>query len=236
MTIHASNYVLRDRAIPSHKTCAKRTVLTGRTIRTYADRNPLPDPKGIKSRTSRSKEEIMTSSRIFVDDRHPGKSWLALAGTTGLIFVSLTIASLAQDSGATVGSETASGKVIGELAGGSGKWTHVVRDGNLILKYRSSTGEAVVEQMGSNTILRQYPAGSFSTGWTDIVDTPNGILYYNGDIGKGAVGRLDASGNHTTLQQYNNFSHGWTNVVGTPNGTLFYNRTTGSRAVGPVQA
>lgn len=172
----------------------------------------------------------MTRSRIFVDNRCQRKSWLAIAGGTALIFASLAIASVAQDSGAAIG------KVVGGIAGDSGKWTHVVHDGNLILKYRSSTGEAVVEQKDSAAILREYPAGSFATGWTEIVDTANGILYYNRDVGKGAVGRLDASGNHTTIQQYNNFSRGWTSVVSTPNGILFYNRNTGSGAVGRIDS
>jgi hypothetical protein len=173
-----------------------------------------------------SKEEFMASGRTFVGDQVSNKSWLALTLTTALIIASLTAASLAQDSGAAIG------KLVGEMAGG--KWTHVVRDGNLILKYRSNTGEAVVEDANSNAILRQYPAGSFSTGWTNIVDTLNGLLYYNRDSGTGAVGRLDASGGHTTVRQYSNFSRGWTNVVSTPNGILFYNRNTGSGAVGRI--
>ncbi len=31
----------------------------------------------------------------------------------------------------------------------------------------------------------------FSTGWTHIVNTPNGIVYYNSLTGAGAVGRLE---------------------------------------------
>jgi hypothetical protein len=185
----------------------------------------FPDSKRMPS-IWLSKEEIMANGRTFVCDRVLDKSWLALTLTTALIIVSLTGACLAQDSAAAIG------KLVGEMAGG--KWTHVVRDGNLILKYRSSTGEALVEDGNSNAILRQYPAGSFSTGWTNIVDTFNGILYYNRDSGTGAVGRLDASGGHTTVRQYSNFSRGWTNVVSTPNGILFYNRNTGSGAVGRV--
>jgi hypothetical protein len=35
-----------------------------------------------------------------------------------------------------------------------------------------------------------FPAGAFATGWTRIVSTPNGILFYNGQTGAGAVGRI----------------------------------------------
>jgi hypothetical protein len=110
----------------------------------------------------------------------------------------------------------------------------VVRVGDLVLKYRSASGEAVVEQISSQAVLRRYPAGSFATDWTQIVNTANGILYYNSDAGKGAVGRLDASGNHATVREYSNFSRGWTKVVSTPNGILFYNPNTGSGAVGRI--
>jgi hypothetical protein len=171
---------------------------------------------------------MKNGKRLFLSYPRPVTSWLAISGISAFIVVSLAIMSLAQNSGG------ATGAVIGGMAGNPRNWTHVVRDGDLLLKYRSSTGEAAVEQAGTHATLREYPAGSFATGWTDIVDTPNGILYYNRDAGKGAVGRLDASGNHTTLQQYNNFSRGWTNVVGTPNGILFYNRSTGSGAVGRI--
>jgi len=120
-------------------------------------------------------------------------------------------------------------------------WTHSVRVGNLILEYRSTTGEAQVERIdrsGNHATVKQYPAGSFSTGWTSIVSTPNGILFYNSSNGSGAVGRIDESGNHTTVKKYNtgSFSRGWTNVVSTPNGILFYNRDTGSGAVGRIDA
>jgi hypothetical protein len=170
----------------------------------------------------------MTNSKSLPSSHRPVTSRLAIAGTRALILASLTITALAQNSGGAIG------EAIGRMAGNPRNWTHVVRDGDLLLKYRSSTGEAAVEQVGTHATLREYPAGAFATGWTDIVDTPNGILYYNRDAGKGAVGRLDASGNHNTIQQYNNFSRSWNNVVGTPNGILFYNRNTGSGAVGRI--
>jgi hypothetical protein len=40
-----------------------------------------------------------------------------------------------------------------------------------------------------HTTIKSYPTASFSTGWTHIINTPNGILWYNTQAG--AVGRLD---------------------------------------------
>ena len=45
--------------------------------------------------------------------------------------------------------------------------------------------------------------------------TPGGILFYNAITGSGATGRLDASGNFTTLKTYDNFSKGWS-LIATP--------------------
>ena len=84
-----------------------------------------------------------------------------------------------------------------------------------------------------HTTIKSYPDGGFSTGWTHIVNTPNGILYYNSQTGAGAVGRIDGAGNHTTMKSLS-FSKGWTHIVNTPNGILYYNSQTGAAAVGRI--
>jgi hypothetical protein len=84
--------------------------------------------------------------------------------------------------------------------------------------------------------LKSYPTDTFSAGWTHIVSTPNGLLYYNAQTGAGALGQLDGAGTPTTLKSYpaGTFSAGWTHIVSTPNGLLYYNAQTGAGAVGRV--
>lgn len=93
-------------------------------------------------------------------------------------------------------------------------------------------------QAQSFTTLRTWPAGSFATGWTTIVDTPNGLLYYNAQNGAGSVGRIDSTGNHVTIRSYpaGSFATGWTSIVSTPNGLLFYNAQTGAGAIGRIDS
>ena len=86
--------------------------------------------------------------------------------------------------------------------------------------------------------IKSYPNGAFALGWTHIVSTPGGILYYNVETGAGAFGSLDGAGGHTTLKTYapgGAFATGWTRIVSTPNGILFYNGQTGAGAVGRIQ-
>jgi hypothetical protein len=81
--------------------------------------------------------------------------------------------------------------------------------------------------------IKSYPADTFYDGWDIIVDTPNGIFFYDFS-GLAAVGRLDTAGNFTQIKSYDVgfFAPGWTSIVNTPTGVLFYNRTSGAAAVG----
>jgi len=74
--------------------------------------------------------------------------------------------------------------------------------------------------------------------WTHSVNTANGILYYNVQTGAGAVGRIDSSGEHTTVKSYpaGSFATGWTSIVNTPNGILYYAAQTGAGAVGRIDS
>ena len=42
-----------------------------------------------------------------------------------------------------------------------------------------------------HTTIKPYSDRSFSAGWTHIVNTPNGILYYNSRTGAGAIGLIE---------------------------------------------
>jgi hypothetical protein len=88
-----------------------------------------------------------------------------------------------------------------------------------------------------HTTIKTYPNGAFALGFTHIVDTPGGILYYNANTGAGAVGTLDSStGTHTTLKVYapGAFALGFTQIVSTPGGILYYNGATGAAAIGTL--
>lgn len=88
-----------------------------------------------------------------------------------------------------------------------------------------------------HTTIKTFPNGAFALGWTSIVSTPGGILYYNTATGAGAIGRFDGAGNHTTLKVFppRAFATGWSRIVSTPSGILFYNDQTGAGAVGRIQ-
>jgi len=85
-------------------------------------------------------------------------------------------------------------------------------------------------QAVDHTTIKYHPEASFSTGWTHIVNTPNGILYYKTASGASAFGRFDSSGKHTTIKSFN-FSAGWTTIITIPAGILFYNAKSGAAAV-----
>lgn len=73
----------------------------------------------------------------------------------------------------------------------------------------------------------------FSDDWTQMVITPNGILYYNGKTGSGAVEKTDGSGNQAIITYpIDSFSKGWTHIVNTQSGILWYNSKNGSGAFG----
>jgi hypothetical protein len=89
-----------------------------------------------------------------------------------------------------------------------------------------------------HTTIKLYAPGAFALGFTHIVSTPTGILYYNADTGAGAVGRLDGAGNHSTIKIYQPgaFATGFTQIVSTPGGILYYNGDTGAGAIGKLDS
>jgi hypothetical protein len=129
-------------------------------------------------------------------------------------------------------------------------WTHVVfspANYGLILFYNAATGTgAIVEAFDNNPIpggfsvpndirtLVGLGAGSFTTGWTNIVETPDGkLLFYNANNGAGALGTMDRQG-FQTLRSYppGSFSQGWTHIVTAGTSMLFYNSADRSGAIG----
>lgn len=129
-------------------------------------------------------------------------------------------------------------------------WTHVVGTAdNRLLFYNAATGAGAVARVtyraaepGGLTIIpdqvvteRSYPAGSFAAGWTHIVDTSQGMLFYRAGTGEGGIGEVTAGG-FRTLRGYSAgaFSSEWTHVVSGGEDILFYNAATGAAAVAVI--
>ena len=118
--------------------------------------------------------------------------------------------------------------------------TDSVRIGNMVLEYNSVDGSAVMK--GSDgAVLRTYSAGGFAPGWTQIVWTQHGTLFYNSRTGVGSVVRFDDSGNGNTIKTYPSpgapsFARGWTSITLTADGLLFKNAATGARALGEIDS
>lgn len=113
--------------------------------------------------------------------------------------------------------------------------------GDNILFYNSHTGAAVSGKISTSglTTFAAYPAGSFSTGWSQVshVDTGDTILFYNGNTGSAAEGTLN-NGVYINAENLSGFTLGWTDIqyVGLQDNSvplpLFYNASLGSGAVG----
>lgn len=126
-------------------------------------------------------------------------------------------------------------------------WTHVVgTTEDQLLFYNAATGAGAVArvtyraaQPGEFAVIpdqvvteQSYPAGSFATGWTHIVHTPQGMLFYRASTGEVGIGRVTA-GRFETLRGYpaGAFGTGWTHVASGGEDILFYNAATGAGAV-----
>jgi hypothetical protein len=127
-------------------------------------------------------------------------------------------------------------------------WTQVVTTLNGVLFYNSRTGAGEFGRFdtktGNYTFLNNYAAGlngplsgGYSQGWTHVVSSPNGILFYNANYGRALIGRIDPAGQFIKLNSYDAgaLSTGWTHISNTRNGIFFYSSKYNSRfAVGRI--
>jgi hypothetical protein len=125
-------------------------------------------------------------------------------------------------------------------------WTHIVDAGNSVLFYNKSTGAGMVADViiltapgggpfgtPAGTVLDSWTFPAFSSGWTHITNTGNGLLFYNATTGVAVMGDIDAAHNATTRSgSWQTIAPGYTSVVGGSQGVLFYNRTSGNAVVG----
>jgi hypothetical protein len=127
-------------------------------------------------------------------------------------------------------------------------WTHLVATYNGMLFYnrRTGTGEfgRFDPQTGSYTFLNTFAGGVFgpltagyAQGWTHVVSSPEGILFYNAHNGRVQIGRIDTAGQFIRLNSYDPgaFSAGFSHIIKTRNGIMYYGPNENGRiAVGHI--
>lgn len=127
-------------------------------------------------------------------------------------------------------------------------WTQIVSTNNGLVFYNSKDGSGAVGDWvfsytgctglcgPSNVTFKQkasYAPGTLTEGWTQIVETGAGVLFYRASDGVAATVDIDAAGTIITranTQEY--LSPGWSAIVASGNDILFYNKVTGDGAVG----
>jgi Zn-dependent metalloprotease len=129
-------------------------------------------------------------------------------------------------------------------------FTHLVSVQGYLLFYNVYTGYAAVgtldDVFGEGGLLiridyRDVNGGWYAPGWTQIVDTRRGVLFYNAGNGAYVVGDFDAAGGcgdrvptapiwmepgSFPLWRYSALKTGWTDIVAAKDRLLFYDRAT----------
>jgi M6 family metalloprotease-like protein len=131
-------------------------------------------------------------------------------------------------------------------------WTSILSTKNGLVFYRATDGVGAVgewEYVYSGapgqfaTIsgvrfkqLRGYAPGSFTTGWSHIVETSNGVLFYRAADGLQVMTDVGANGVITTRSNtVKTLRAGWTHIVSVNDDILFYAAASGDAAVGEIQ-
>lgn len=131
-------------------------------------------------------------------------------------------------------------------------WTSIVSTPNGLLFYRATDGVGAVGdweytysgapgQFATITgvrfkQLRGYPAGSFTYGWTHIVQTSNGTLFYRAADGLQVMVDVERNGVVSTrMHTVRTLRAGWTHIVSVNDDILFYDAASGDAAVGEIQ-
>jgi Zn-dependent metalloprotease len=139
----------------------------------------------------------------------------------------------------------------GSVSGFSLWWTHIVSVQGRILFYNANTGAAAVcdleevydtsQAFRTLTEIRfkQLSSMQFAAGWSDIVDTGGGILFYNKTNGAYVVGDIDAAGIYTDRVApllpfsgrpkwtYSSLGERWSHVIALKDGLVFYDVDSG---------
>lgn len=128
-------------------------------------------------------------------------------------------------------------------------WTNIVDTPNGLLFYNAFNGSAAVGDWsyvsagtGFGTIVKvnfvqhsSYPDG-LSTGWTHIVNTNNGVLFYNSASGLEVMVDVLASGVISTrLATVATIAKGYTAIAADNQNIMFYNGASGDVAIGAIR-
>jgi M6 family metalloprotease-like protein len=129
-------------------------------------------------------------------------------------------------------------------------WTNIVSTENGLLFYNATSGSGAVGDWtfvksgtGFGTIskvnfnrLQLYGPGSFLTGWTHVVNTSNGVLFYCSANGRQVMTELQSDGSVTTRGgTEQTIAMGWSSIVSANDDILFYNSTSGDVAIGGIR-
>jgi hypothetical protein len=135
----------------------------------------------------------------------------------------------------------------GSIFLGSG-WTNILSTPNGLLFYDATNGSGAVGDWSYVTSgpsglvsevdfrqLKLYLPGSFLTGWTNVVNTSNGILFYCSINGKVAMTDVHSDGSVTTRPgTQNTITTGWSNIASDNDDILFYNAANGNVGIGAI--
>lgn len=100
---------------------------------------------------------------------------------------------------------------------------------------KSGTGFGTISKVNFNR-LQLYGPGSFLTGWTHLVNTSNGVLFYCSANGRQVMTELQSDGSITTRSgTEQTIATGWSSIVSANDDILFYNSTSGDVAIGDIR-
>jgi hypothetical protein len=133
----------------------------------------------------------------------------------------------------------------------STNWTNIVSTSNNIIFYNAEDGSAATGAWTytypsnctgfcspSDVKFKQrmsYAKGTLTSGWTSIVDTGSGVLFYRATDGLSAMADVDTTGHiHTHKNTVMYMSAGWTAIEATAGDLLFYNKDNGNGAIGHI--
>lgn len=154
---------------------------------------------------------------------------------------------------AVIGKATDSGfeQIAYYPPGSFGRWSHIISTRHGLFFYDDETGAGAVGRFVTTnvappggfgqlkvtgfTTLTDYGANYFSPGWTSIVDTERGLLFYNKYVGLYALAGVTSIGIVYHVQLFGGvplLPMGYTSIVSTGDQFLFYNQNTGEAAVG----
>lgn len=140
--------------------------------------------------------------------------------------------------------------------GGFGYWTNVVSAQGRLLFYDRYSGwlavcdlEEVYRQNPGefpslvNVVFRNVASQRLSAGWDQVVDTRNGIMFYDADTGRYTVGDLNSAGRYDDrvaplspsgrpMWRYSNIGAFWTHIAVVKDCLLFYDSNTSNAMTG----